>query len=85
VGIFNERGRPCPRKDNGKRVKYIEHFETSPEPAGEFYSNLVKIVLVQNKGQILFKGEINYKNANEGLGHLKFFSRTTEPEWVIFI
>jgi hypothetical protein len=38
--------------------------------------------IVQFKGQVLFKGEII---AKMGWGHIKiFFSRTTEPEELIF-
>jgi hypothetical protein len=33
--------------------------------------------MIQIKGQVLFKGEIITKM---GWGHLKIFSRTTEPE-----
>jgi hypothetical protein len=35
---------------------------------------------VQIKGQVLFKGGDYYKNAKMEWGHLKIFSRTTEPE-----
>jgi hypothetical protein len=53
---------------------------------------LVQIILrlrefkiVQIKGHVLFKGEIIKKNAKMGWGHLKIlFSRTTEPEELIF-
>jgi hypothetical protein len=40
-----------------------------------------EFIIVQIKGQVLFKGGDNHKNAKIGWGHLKIiFSRTTEPE-----
>jgi hypothetical protein len=46
-------------------IMFILKKKSSPEPAGQFKSNLVQIILgymefkiVQMKGQILFKGEI---------------------------
>jgi hypothetical protein len=53
---------------------------------------LVQIILeqrefkfVQIKVQVLFKGEIDFKNVKIGWGHLKiFFSRTTGPEKLTF-
>jgi hypothetical protein len=41
-----------------------------------------RIPVCSNKGPVLFKWEIkyNYKNIKMGLGHLKNFSQTTEPE-----
>jgi hypothetical protein len=46
VGILNcsnEGECLCPRGDNSKRVKYTENFKkSSPEPAGQFQSNLGK-------------------------------------------
>jgi hypothetical protein len=41
--LFKWRGMPaCPRGDNSKRVKIHRKFlKSSPEPAGQFQSNLV--------------------------------------------
>jgi hypothetical protein len=55
----------------------------SPEPAGQFQSNLVQIILrlkefriVQIKGQVFFKGEIITKIRSV---HLKILSITNKP------
>ena len=41
--------------------------------------------IVQIKGQVLFKGEMNLENAKMGWGHLKILSsRTNEPESFVF-
>jgi hypothetical protein len=66
---------------------YIEKKSTSPEPAGQFQSNLIHIILgyrefqiIQIKDHPLPKGD----NAEMGWRHLKIFSRTTELEELIF-
>jgi hypothetical protein len=38
------------------------------------------ILISSNKGQDPLQREDIHKNAKMGLGHLKIFSRTTEPE-----
>jgi hypothetical protein len=71
----------------GRDVYIIE--KQSPELSGQFQSNLVQIIheyrefkIVQIKGHVFFKGEIIAKIR---LGVYKlFFSRTTEPENLIF-
>jgi hypothetical protein len=72
-------------------MKCLYRIKSSPEPASQFQSNLVQIILgswkfyiVQIKGQVLFKRGDNYKNAKMGWGHLKISSRTTEPEELTF-
>jgi hypothetical protein len=44
-----------------------------------------RILNCSNKGPGPLETGENHKNAEMGWGHLKiFFSRTTEPDWVIF-
>jgi hypothetical protein len=44
----------------------------------------MEFYIIQIKGQILFKGGNSHKSAKMGWGHLKIFSKTTEPERLIF-
>jgi hypothetical protein len=68
----NERPGPLQRGDNHENVKmrwnYLEIF----------FSRTIRPILTR-LGQVLFKGEVITKNVKMGWGHLKIFSRITEP------
>jgi hypothetical protein len=51
---------------------------------GTNHPSVKEIINCSNKGPGPLQGEDNHKNAKIRWGHLKIFSRTTEPEELIF-
>jgi hypothetical protein len=82
------------RDTTGKTIftcVYIEKifFSIASRPIsvklGINHSSVNGILNCSNKGPGPLQRGDNYKNAKIGWGHLKiFFSRTTEPEYIIF-
>jgi hypothetical protein len=83
----NEGDSPFPRGDNSKRVKirwkFLKIFSRTRKPnsikLGTNYPWVKGIQVHTNKGPGPLQRGDNYKNVKLGLGHLKIFSRTTEP------
>jgi hypothetical protein len=84
---------PSPRGDNSKRVKmhckFLKIFfsRTRWPNSIKLSTNypLVKgIQVCSNKGTDSYQRGDNHKNVKTGWGHFKIFSRTTEPEELIF-